>query len=81
MSGQLSRGSAGEYQADEQAGVVKVSVGGGLEGNGQTLNYVKLVCNLTAEFSFPGLALFLQLSTLLNIQFRDGFLSIKYSKC
>lgn len=56
-------------------------MGGGLEGNGQTLNYVKLVCNLTAEFSFLDLALFLQLSTLLNIQFRDGFLSIKYSKC
>ena len=56
-------------------------MGGGLEGSGQTLNYVKLVCNLTDEFSFPDLALFLQLSTLLNIQFRDGFLSIKYSKC
>ena len=49
--------------------------------SGQTLDYEKLLCNLTAEFSFPDLALFLQLSTLLNIQFRDGFLSIKYSKC
>lgn len=61
--------------------IYKVLVGGGLEGSGHTLNYVKLVCNLTAEFSSPDLALFLQLSTLLNIQFRDGFLSIKYSKC
>lgn len=61
--------------------IYKVLVGGGLEGSGHTLNYVKLVCNLTAEFSFPDLALFLQLSTLLNIQFRDGFLSTKYSKC